>query len=220
VTIFALVVIFQVAVATNKQTAEFESSLNSYLQATAQKAAADSAAALNTAIHESAAAASSVQGNFPATRLEGHEGSAAGCQGGCGAGAGAGEGDGLSVKDAVQPIEDWIKDFKTRTGGSDSGDMMKAAKMVIHPLIVKLKRSQHDALEKLEESDSEIVRRVEEQATEHVYNLLRAQHISQSKEDAAEQRKQKLEEVKAEAADKEKEAKMVAEHSHSHSQSK
>jgi len=207
VTIFALIVIFQVAFAADKQTAEFESSLNSYLQATANRAAAESAAALNTAIHESAAP------NFPATKLEGHEGHESGCHGGCG--NGNGEGDGLSVKDAVQPIEEWIKDFKTRTGGSGSGDLMKAAKMVIHPLIVKLKRSQHDAMEKLEESDSEIVRHVEEQATEHVYNLLRAEHISQSKQDAAEQRKQKLEEVKAEAADKEKEAKMVAEHSQS-----
>jgi len=206
VTIFALtLVIFQVAFAADKQTqtAEFENTLNSYLQATASKAAAESNAALNTAIHESAAAAS----NFPATKLEGHE---SGCHGGCG-----GEGEGPSVKDAVQPIEDWIKDFKSRTGGSNSGDLMKAAKMVIHPLVVKLKRSQHDALEKLEESDSEIVRRVEEQATEHVYNLLRAEHISQTKQDAADQRKQKLEEVKAEAADKEKEAKMVAEHSQS-----
>jgi len=215
-------VILQVAFATDekKRAEEFESSLSNYLQSAAQSAAAQSAAALSVAASESAAAATNAQSSFPASKLESSSagrGESSGCRS---FSCGNGNAEGPSVKDAVQPIEDWIKDFKARTGGSNSGDMMKAAKMVIHPLIVKLKRSQHEALEKLEESDAEIVRSVEEKATEHVYNLLRAENISQKKEDASEQRKQKLADVKAEAAEKEKEAKMVAENSAEHSAKK
>jgi len=208
-------VLFQIAFAADRSQ-ELESSLSSILQSAAQSAAAQSAAALNVAASESAAAAQSVQSSFPATKLESSGATTSSESSGCRTwGCGNAANDGLSVKDAVQPIEDWIKDFKHRTGGSNDGDMMAAAKMVIKPLIKKLKRSQRDAIEKLEESDSEIVRRVEEQATEHVYTLLRAENISAKKQDAADARKEKIAEVKAEAADKEKEAKMVAEHSES-----
>jgi len=208
------IVIFQaVFAAAAVRSEELESSLSNYLQSAAASAAAQSAAALSVAAAESAAAASSLQ-NFPATKLESSVHSeSSGCRSFANCQNGAGEG--TSVKDVVQPIEDWIKDFKTRTSGSNSNDLMASAKTVIHPLIKKLKRSQREALEKLEESDAEIVRHVEEQATEHVYNLLRAENISAKKQDAATERKEKIAEVKAEAAEKEKEARAVAEHSES-----
>jgi len=218
-------VLCQVAFAADEKAQEFESSLSSYLQSVAQSAAAQSAAALSAATSESAAAASTVQSSFPATKLEssaaagsaGAKSESSGCRTfGCG---NAGE-SGITVKDAVQPIEDWIKDFKSRTGGSNNGDMIKAAKMVVHPLLVKLKRTQREALEKLEESDAEIARNVEEKAVEHVYNMLRSENISQKKQEAVQAKKEKIAEAKSEAADKAKDAKMVAESSESSKGSK
>jgi len=135
-------VLCQVAFAADEKAQEFESSLSSYLQSVAQSAAAQSAAALSAATSESAAAASTVQSSFPATKLESSAAGAAGAAGaksessgcrtfGCG---NAGE-SGITVKDAVQPIEDWIKDFKSRTGGSNNGDMIKELKVEIFVLL-------------------------------------------------------------------------------------
>jgi len=188
---------------------ESASAINSYLNSMSQSAMAEQSAAVAAAVSQSAAAAASLS-SIPATQLVGSEQSAASSN--CISQA-CGEGSGMSVSDAVRPIDDWMKDFKARTSGSGGNDLMAAAKAVVRPLITKLKATQQAAIEKLEESDEGIRMRVEEQATQHVYNLLRAEHITNQKSERAADRKEKLETLKSEAAEKQLETKLAAEHS-------
>lgn len=202
------------------------SSVNNYLQSLAQSAGSQiSAAAASASSEISAAAAESI----PATKLIGQSGAAAeGSAADCGQSTCSGNaiswansgaaGAGLTVDDAVKPIEDWMKDFKSRTANSGN-DLLVTAKATIAPLLAKLKRNQIAAVEKLQMTNEEILRHVEETATEHVYNLLRAERIVEEKKEAVEAKKMRLDDVKAEAAEKEMETKILAESSES-SQSK
>jgi len=92
------------------------------------------------------------------------------CNNGLGDSGDSGAG-GMSVDDAVKPIEDWMKDFKRRTG--DATDLYAAAKVTVKPLIDKLKRNQRNAQERLRESNEAILKHVEDAATQHIYALLK-----------------------------------------------
>lgn len=115
----------------------------------------------------------------------------------------------VSPDDALKPIADWIKDFKNRAG-ADSNDLLSAAKMTVRPLIDKLKRNQEAALEKLRASNKAIVDHVEEATTEHVYNLLRTEKVKEDKEEAVENKKEKLAELKAQVDEKKLQQKILS----------
>jgi hypothetical protein len=175
--------------------------------------------AMQSAMHESSAAFSQAQAlsqsEIPATQLlPGSSGSSgSGCVGSCGKHPihFKHEDDGLTIDDAVRPVDEWITDFKHRT--ADSTDILPAAKATVRPLIDRLKRNQQQAVQKLIDSNEEILMHVEESVTEHVYNLLKAQHIADDKQAQSEAVAAKLEEAQAAVADSQMRASVVAEHS-------
>jgi len=200
--------------------------ISNYLQSASAAAQAQSQAALSAATSQSSIPATKLLGESSAAMLLNSEssaslaGSLSGSQGsGCISHAGCGSGSGnagMSIGDAVRPIDEWMKDFKSRTA-ADGTDLMAAAKMTIQPLLQKLKRNQQAALEKLEDSNAQILQDVAEKAATHVYNLLRAQHIKDVNEQSAQAKREKIEEMKSEAAEREAQTKVLLEHSHSES---
>jgi len=142
--------------------------------------------------------------SIPATKLQGQGSESSGCvqQSSCGSvnwNAGANSNaPSMSIDDAISPVNQWIKDFQKKAG--DASDLLSAAKATVAPLINKLKRTQQIAVERLEESNEQILQRVEESATEHIYNLLKAQKITDDKAEQSEARKLRREELKEEAS--------------------
>jgi len=111
------------------------------------------------------------------------------------------ESSSMSIKDALQPIEQWIKAFKKRA--KSGGDLTAAAKVIVEPLIDKLKKNQKAAEEKLEESNREILHHVEAQATAHILKMLKAKKIDDDKSEQSASRAAKKEEAREESAEHE-----------------
>jgi len=108
---------------------------------------------------------------------------------------GDGNNNGVSVDEAVRPVDDWIKDFKRRAG--DSSDLYAAAKATVKPLIDKLKRNQHRAQERLRESNEAILKHVEDAATQHIYALLKVDKSKMEQQEAQESLANRVLEAKA-----------------------
>jgi hypothetical protein len=117
---------------------------------------------------------------------------------------------GPSVNEALQPVDDWLKAFKKRTGAG-GGDLFAAAKQTVAPLLEKLKATQEAAIEKLKESNDAIRRHVEEAATEHVYNLLRSGNKKEEEKEEVEKKKADKEEAEENAKEAEDEKKAAQE---------
>jgi len=186
-------------------------SLSNYIQSTTSQALSQSAAAAAVANSES---------SFPATKLTNLESSA--CSGGSCGGRNAinwardsGDDETSRINTVVKPIDDWMKDFKARTAGN-GGDLMAAAKATIKPMLDRLKQTQEAAVDKLINSNQEILARVEQTATEHVYNMLRAEKITEDKAEQNEAKKARLDELKGEAEIKATEAKVLESSESSH----
>jgi len=98
-------------------------------------------------------------------------------------GGDSGASSGPNVDEAVKPIDEWIKDFKKRTGSG--ADLYVAARATVKPLIEKLRRNQKAAQQRLRESNEAILKHVEDAATQHIYALLK---VDQDKTKDAEQK--------------------------------
>lgn len=109
--------------------------------------------------------------------------------------------------EVVQPIDDWIKEFKRRTGG---GSLYETARSTVRPLIDRLKRTQQRAQEEINRSNREILDRVEESTVNHVYNLLRATRSKQEKTSKDEEKKAQIAEIKDEIAQRQEMLKNAA----------
>lgn len=143
----------------------------------------------------------SSMGSVPASRLS-ESGSGSGSS--CGSdpcvslndGSSSGADSSVNVDDAIRPVDEWIKDFKKRTGGIGSNDLYAAAKATVAPLLAKLRRNQKEALERLRDSNESILRHVEEATTQHIYQLLKTDKDKQSDEDKKEELANKVLDIK------------------------
>jgi hypothetical protein len=106
-----------------------------------------------------------------------------------------GNNNGGSIDEAVRPIDDWIKDFRKRTG--DSSDLYTAAKATVKPLIDKLRRNQRRAQDRLRESNEGILKHVEDAATQHIYALLKVDKAKMEQQEAQESLANRVLEAKA-----------------------
>jgi len=142
---------------------------------------------------------SSMGSSFGSSVVSGSAGSSCNPQPSCSQGFGdqngGGDSAGMNVDDAVKPIDEWIKDFKKRTG--DSTDLYAAAKSTVKPLIDKLKRNQRAAQERLRESNKAILTHVEDAATQHIYALLKVDKAKMEQKEAQESLANKVLEAKS-----------------------
>ena len=132
------------------------------------------------------------QQTTPATQLTG----------GCAANPCAGGESGPSVDSAVGPVADWIKDFKSRSGAGN-GDLFTAARETVRPLLRQMRKNQKKILTKLKDSNEKIVSHVDEEATEHMYNVLKAQKHEEQEERAAIKKVEKAKKLEAQVHQKE-----------------
>ena len=128
------------------------------------------------------------QQTTPATQLTG----------GCAANPCDGAASGPSVDSAVSPVADWIKDFKGRSGAGN-GDLFSSARETVRPLLRQLRKNQKKTLQKLKDSNEKIVTHVDEEATEHMYNVLKAQKNEEQKEKSAMKKVVKAKKLEAKA---------------------
>jgi hypothetical protein len=110
--------------------------------------------------------------------------------------------DGVSVDDAIKPVDDWLKDFKKRAMGGGGENLYAAAKNTVAPLIKKLKMTMKRAQEKLADSNKAILKHVEETTVNHIYQLLKADKAREKAKEAQEEHVQKI----MDAQEKQKEA--------------
>jgi len=101
--------------------------------------------------------------------------------------------------EVLQGLDDWIKDFKKRTGG---GDLYTSARAAVQPLVARLQRSQQQTIENIARSNREILAHVEEAATNHIYNLLRASKVRSDKSANKEEHAAEVKELKRELEEK------------------
>jgi len=114
----------------------------------------------------------------------------------CQAPSSGGAASGMSVDEAIKPVDDWLKDFKSRTMGGTGENLYAAAKNTVKPLVKKLKRTMKRAQEKLKDSNRAILRHVEEVTVDHVYKLLKADKARQQQDEQREEHVQKIMDAK------------------------
>jgi len=95
--------------------------------------------------------------------------------------------NGMTVDDAIKPVDDWLKDFKKRAMGGGGENLYAAARNTVAPLIKKLKMTMAKAQEKLADSNKAILRHVEEATVTHIYTLLKADKVHQKQEEEREE---------------------------------
>jgi len=114
--------------------------------------------------------------------------------------------NGISIDDAIKPVDEWLKDFKKRAMGGGGENLYAAARNTVAPLVKKLKQTMARAQEKLKDSNRAILRHVEEATVTHIYNLLKADKARQQQSEQREEHVQRI----MDARESQKEAQLRA----------